>query len=205
MRIQDRLNKLRNKRGFTLVELMIVVAIIGVLAALAIYGVRKYLSNAKTAEARMSVGRLAKDAQLAYEKETVAQGTVDITKTADIAHKLCSAATKVPAADADIANKKYQSSPQDWLSAPLANGAPGGWNCLKFTMSDPQYFQYEYTTTTDPLVAAADGHTFTATAHGNLDGDLVLSSLSMDGRIQTAAGELVLTLAPTITEVDPEE
>src|SRR5687767_379950 len=52
MRIQDKLKQLKSKRGFTLVELMIVVAIIGVLAALAIYGVRKYLTNAKSAEAR---------------------------------------------------------------------------------------------------------------------------------------------------------
>jgi len=207
MRIQDRLNKLRNKRGFTLVELMIVVAIIGVLAALAIYGVRKYLSNAKTAEARMGVGRLAKDAQLAYEKESVAAGVVKLTKTADIAHRLCSSAAAVPAAPANIKNKKYQSQPADWTSPALADLSAGGWNCLKFTMSDPQYFQYEYTTTSDATKAAGKGDTFTVAAHGDLDGDDTLSTLSMNGEVQQDAvtKELLLTLAPTITEANPEE
>jgi type IV pilus assembly protein PilA len=207
MLIQDKLNKLRNKRGFTLVELMIVVAIIGVLAALAIYGVRKYLTNAKTAEARMGVGRLAKDAQLAYEKESVSTGIVPLTQKADIAHRICSAGAKVPLLDADIANKKYQSTPSDWLSPDAAPGIPGGWSCLKFSMQDPMYFQYQYDYAGDATKSAIANDLFTAVAHGDLDGDGTLSTLSLDGQVQKDAtsNELVLTLAPTISETLPEE
>jgi type IV pilus assembly protein PilA len=40
-----------SRRGFTLVELLIVVAMVGVLAALAMVGYRKYINSAGTAEA----------------------------------------------------------------------------------------------------------------------------------------------------------
>ena len=53
------------RKGFTLLELMIVVAIVGVLAAVALPLYTEYMKKARTAEAKANIGDI-RVAQLAY-------------------------------------------------------------------------------------------------------------------------------------------
>ena len=53
-------------RGFTLVELLVVVAMVGILAALAIVGYRKYVTSAGTAEA-MAMMQLIRHGETSYK------------------------------------------------------------------------------------------------------------------------------------------
>jgi type IV pilus assembly protein PilA len=188
----------RLKRGFTLVELMIVVAIVGILAALAIYGVTKYVRNAKTAEARDALGRMSKDAAGAYNRENMAPEVLGLGEAATAGFRLCGSASAVPSGNPP-SGAKYQSSPAEWN----AGTATAGWKCLKFSMNDPQYFQYNYTQSGD---ASAAGGSFSTIARGDLDGDgSSYSTFAIAGSLQEAAGKTIVTLSPSIQEINPDE
>ena len=61
----------------------------GIFGVLGIYGTRKYIANAKTAEARNTLGQIGKDAQSAYESS----GTDAASR-----HLCPSASSPIPAA-----------------------------------------------------------------------------------------------------------
>ena len=190
----------RAKQGFTLIELMIVVAIIGILAVLAIYGVRKYMANAKTAEARNSLGQMGKDQSAEFEKESMAGLTLAPGAVAGVSRALCTnPGQTVPAAAASIKGQKFQSSQvagADWNFDVLTAGK--GFACLKFAMDAPQYYMYNFVTLTGTIA----GGTWKATANGDLNGDTVLSTFELDGIIQPSMN---FSLAPNIQETSPEE
>ena len=69
---------MKNKKGFTLIELMIVVAIIGILAAIAIPDFLKFQARAKQSEAKTNLGAIF-TSQTAYFGEYSTYGGGNVT------------------------------------------------------------------------------------------------------------------------------
>jgi len=140
----------RKQRGFTLIELMITVAIIGILSSVAIPSFQLFMLRSKRAEATSNLANL-RETQLAY---------------------FHGAGRFLPAAPSPGLVGQPSANKQNWKGVrPGFSSAPGtGFDVLGFSPEGATYFDYD----TNALLGA--GWSFTAGAYGDLDGDGSMSA-----------------------------
>ena len=160
------LRKHKNQEGFTLIELMIVVAIIGVLAAIAIPAFLNYVKRSKTSEAPANLKALFTGAATYYSAEQTAQAL--IARTATTANNT---RCLVPTAVTPNTNPSDQKQLVQWGTDFTGEDT---FKDLNWQVSDPIYFQYQVTNTATAGcgdATAVGGQVYQLNAVGDLDGD----------------------------------
>lgn len=150
--------------GFTLVELMIVVAILGILAAVAIPAFIGYVRRSKISEAASNVNMLFKGAASYYEQERTGGG---LTSTASF---YCTVGSVAMAPADPGLQKQHMNFPAE---------APE-WSALGFSEADYVYFGYAVVSAGGSCGNSVNDTTiYTFVAEGDLDDDDVNSRFEL--------------------------
>jgi len=160
----------RRTSGFTLVELMIVVAIIGLLAAIAIPGFSRYVRKARTSEAMSHLNKEWVGALTYYEGDhTVAFGQI-LTK-------------EFPGPSGAWANATSECGCLTGAACPGGNSiwnSDAVWQTLGFSLADPHHYMPGFSGAGTGVAAK-----FTAYSKGDMNCNGTLAEFSREGGINS--------------------
>ncbi len=154
MNIESIRNLFNDDEGFTLVELMIVVAIIGILAAIAIPSFMKYMKSSKAAESEQIMRKIADGAKSYFTSEQYScQGVTDCEHpwhTSGTKGTPVGFSSKMFPGGTEFTFQTTSSVPEGGAkyqpSGPSGQTETAALNKLNLSLEDPLYFQYEYAT-----------------------------------------------------------
>jgi len=185
---------LRRAAGFTLIEIMVVVAILGLLASIAIPAMNAYARRSKTAEARIQLAKMFDATVAFYTAEHVDRGDVEMI---GLGGSVTSATHRCPYLDDPAGGSAGFTPSVDCNLGPggrcVPTSAPAGpgyydiaewndnnlWSSMHFMQEQAHFFHYDYVSVND-LVGYGSCR-FTAQAFGDLDADGVFSTFERAG------------------------
>jgi prepilin-type N-terminal cleavage/methylation domain-containing protein len=154
--------KKRKGLGFTLIELMIVVAILGILASVAVPAFLTYMRQAKASEPTSILKDMFYSAKAYFDAERSTRSGVAATRCL------------VNETGAGFMEPAQPSS----VKQPFRRGSHPSWGAMSFTVAESVYFGYTFLTDKGPVGGGncpsgltVPGNVYSMRAHGDLDDD----------------------------------
>lgn len=178
----------KSEYGFTMIELMIVVSIIGILAAVAIPSFLKFVRQSKTSEAPIQIKAIS-DGAVSWFDTPHFQTTNGNPMRKHFPHEGNSSQVlngpttlrRPSEAPCQKGRPQYKADSEQWDAFP--------WKRLKFGINRPHYYQYQYTYNNQDTKSPS----FTVAAHADLDCDGTVSTYTQQGKAHPVTGEVELT------------